>query len=1210
MCELSGRARGNRHAPSPQMVRAAQSSSVAVESEEQVLRHPEAFIQPSDVVLDGLLGSGGQGQVFRGAMAQPSELDLPKTPVAVKAFPWQDWNAPAPTFVRELCASLAVGQGVAGVCHVYGWTTVELGDMPRAPAIVLELRGPDLCHLEPLSRGHPMPVADALAAAADIAAALTELHKHPDGVIHGDVKPQNVLSAPPAAPGHVGPHQARRLVLGDFGSMRMHNTPGVPPPGRASGPPSGPGAVVGTWRYMAPEMFLGAVWSGSDVWALGCTLLEVVTGQKPWEVDGVRDWRDCFVRLCASGTDGPCLDASGLPLLRGAHPPIPVAQMPPKVAALIRRCLSRSLAARPSCADVHLEIQTILAELANDRAEQPSGAGAPGGARTQASRIQGPETEDLFAGGAVGGARAAANAAGAAAPSVPAAQPPGPPQTAAPPAPLPGLSESMEGPDAGPAGLDDLTQQALFGRLGSDNSFGTAEAPMQQQATFAEQMVGAFDNVAQEMAFDDDAQEMAFDDEAAEAAAEEADLGDEDMGTGMGLDSDDEMLQGMFPGPEDIIEGFVSGPDRTVTANAVDVGSASLGAGDFAPGGGGGAQQLFVMPPPEMEPGEGGEKNEQEEEQEEEDESEQDEDDEVEVPEADEVAGVALLEEDVDEAAAGAARRRARAPAPVAGAPSSEARALREATKEREEAAESREEEAGATAPAKPKPRARMSSAAATPPEPPRAMPAPPPPPQEEPGPGTPPSSALGAFAGAQGIAAEPVCYAQGGGGSGRGLISAIGDAVGALGRGLRRMRRPNAQRAVPAPAAAPPAPTPPPPAVPEAVTPAAEPERAFAPKAKAAAPAKKKMMKGGARSGWSTPSTVAHGKFEKGDFAPLSKLEEAAGDEDRVPDILRVGDVHDLLSPGKLRFSNGAFAVYDGVLRATGEPVSVHALLPLAGMAKDRQAGAVDAMVTKFNSTHGRGGLLRVFAVAREFSVDGGMSWAPAVVTQRVTGTLKAAPCRDRDKVGAMCRLLCALWPAAVLESGGRHAALLAHAAPESVLVAESDGSDRTLTAVLSPVNDVVQDITGLTVAKSGGGLVRHVPPEVWGWIKQGASFASSRSPLEAARADMWAMASMLQEMVGAPARPAFGAVSGLDALKIGPDADLRGLDEMMEGIMGAFAKLTTKQRTPEKEADREEGAWAGVEGLPVGLAGVLVRCALRNPGSRPHVHEIEALV
>ena len=114
-----------------------------------------------------------------------------------------------------------------------------------------------------LDREKQLPVADAVRIATEVAGALDYAHRH--GVIHRDIKPENILL-----------HDGRALVA-DFGialaaskagGTRMTET----------------GMSLGTPHYMSPEQAMGEreITARSDVYALGCVLYEMLTGEPPF----------------------------------------------------------------------------------------------------------------------------------------------------------------------------------------------------------------------------------------------------------------------------------------------------------------------------------------------------------------------------------------------------------------------------------------------------------------------------------------------------------------------------------------------------------------------------------------------------------------------------------------------------------------------------------------------------------------------------------------------------------------------------------------------------------------------------------------------------------------------------------------------------------------------------------------------------------------
>lgn len=92
-------------------------------------------------------------------------------------------------------------------------------------------------------------------------------HIHNAGITHRDIKPANILS-----------HSDGRLKLADFGCSKKITELGTIT-----------NHVIGTPAYMAPECIRGQTHQKSDVWSLGCTLLELATGERPWHDCGIAD---------------------------------------------------------------------------------------------------------------------------------------------------------------------------------------------------------------------------------------------------------------------------------------------------------------------------------------------------------------------------------------------------------------------------------------------------------------------------------------------------------------------------------------------------------------------------------------------------------------------------------------------------------------------------------------------------------------------------------------------------------------------------------------------------------------------------------------------------------------------------------------------------------------------------------------------------------
>ncbi|HET7426971.1 MAG TPA: protein kinase, partial [Gemmatimonadales bacterium] len=126
-----------------------------------------------------------------------------------------------------------------------------------------------------LAREHQLPVEDALRIAGDVAAGLAYAHGH--GIVHRDVKPENILLSgyfPPLTGSTAAGWQA---LLVDFGIARAASLAG----GERL---TETGLALGTPRYMSPEQLAGdpAVDARADVYALGCVLYEMLAGEPPF----------------------------------------------------------------------------------------------------------------------------------------------------------------------------------------------------------------------------------------------------------------------------------------------------------------------------------------------------------------------------------------------------------------------------------------------------------------------------------------------------------------------------------------------------------------------------------------------------------------------------------------------------------------------------------------------------------------------------------------------------------------------------------------------------------------------------------------------------------------------------------------------------------------------------------------------------------------
>ncbi|MGD8377450.1 MAG: protein kinase, partial [Acidobacteriota bacterium] len=280
---------------------------------------PGAQLGPYEIV--GPLGAGGMGEVYR---ARDTRLDRE---VAVKVLP-QHLSASTEArqrFEREARSASSLNH--PNICTVH-----DIGSHEGTDYLVMELlEGETLA--DRIERG-PMPLDELLKVAIPLADALDRAHR--SGLVHRDLKPQNVMLAPGGA------------KLMDFGlakGMEASSPTDLTATPTMTSPLTAAGTILGTFQYMAPEQLDGKEADArSDLFAFGAMLYEMATGRRAFR-----------------GETQASLIAA---ILKEEPTPLPEARpsMPQALDHVVSRCLAKDPEARWQTArDMGAELQWIAA---------------------------------------------------------------------------------------------------------------------------------------------------------------------------------------------------------------------------------------------------------------------------------------------------------------------------------------------------------------------------------------------------------------------------------------------------------------------------------------------------------------------------------------------------------------------------------------------------------------------------------------------------------------------------------------------------------------------------------------------------------------------------------------------------------------------------------------------------------------------------------
>jgi eukaryotic-like serine/threonine-protein kinase len=270
--------------------------------------------------IEELVGTGGMSSVYRAR-----DTVLERT-VALKVL--HEHHSSDPEYVERFRRE---ARAIARLNHPNIVTVIDRGEFEGRQFIVFEhVPGENLKDV--VAREGPLPVVQALELTQQIARGLAYAHEH--GVVHRDVKPQNVLL-----------DDSGRPKVTDFGIARS-----VDPDDALTET----GTLLGSSDYISPEQASGQpVGTASDQYSLGVLLYELLTGEVPYPAEG-------FMAVAMRHVRDP------VPSVRAQRP-----NVSPRVDALVVRAMAKRPEDRfPSVAAMMAAIEACVA----DEAAGPGGA--------------------------------------------------------------------------------------------------------------------------------------------------------------------------------------------------------------------------------------------------------------------------------------------------------------------------------------------------------------------------------------------------------------------------------------------------------------------------------------------------------------------------------------------------------------------------------------------------------------------------------------------------------------------------------------------------------------------------------------------------------------------------------------------------------------------------------------------------------------------
>lgn len=343
-----------RRGQDPTLIEALLAKNLMPQSE--VLRLIDAYHERSggwrgkviadDYEIRSLIGSGASGLVFKAR-----QLSFNRD-IALKIL--------APKLARNAANRerfLREARYVARLSHPNIVSGVDVGESGGHSYFAMEfVNGVPVSEMLKKAGG-PLPERDALRIVRQAADALSYLHQR--GLLHRDVKPGNLLVMPDGT-----------LKLVDF-SLARHNERDWKPLEGIEAADAGPaitkdGKTVGTPYYMSPEQVEGRrLTPATDLYALGATLFQLLTGRVPFEGESSQDAMRMHLE-------------APVPEPRSANP-----RLSPAAADLCKRLLHKDPNKRPAAVTMIADLDRVLKDAAKPDTPKVPVAGKASGSKSR-----------------------------------------------------------------------------------------------------------------------------------------------------------------------------------------------------------------------------------------------------------------------------------------------------------------------------------------------------------------------------------------------------------------------------------------------------------------------------------------------------------------------------------------------------------------------------------------------------------------------------------------------------------------------------------------------------------------------------------------------------------------------------------------------------------------------------------------------------------